>query len=230
MPSAIAARRLELHAAARGDPAAFLRLDGGGLRFSLGSSLADRVVPVEVGADARAIVRGAAVEIALLLATQHRRLAGADALDRLILREEYATLPRVEPVLGPSGGGADVRAAAALAVAAHPLLTGGIVSAWLGKGSAGRSLVALWLTLLGRAFAEMEATRRREPTPLIVALALGSELDAAEAEVRELVRACPSERPLRTAALAALWIAARTGVARAWRDAGRGTDDPLLAR
>jgi hypothetical protein len=230
VPSPVAARRLELHAAARSDPAGFLRLDRAGLRFSLGTSLADLAIPIEVAADARAIVRGAAAEIALLLATHHRRLAGADELDRLILREEYATLPRVAPVLGPAAGGADVRAAAALGFAAHPLLCGGIVGAWLGKGGRGRSLVALWIELLRRAFGEMAATRGREETPLVVALALAAETAAAEGVIRELLPAGPAERPFRAAALAALWVAARTGVARAWRDAGIGEDDRLLAR
>ncbi|HET8540707.1 MAG TPA: hypothetical protein VFL83_12630 [Anaeromyxobacter sp.] len=230
MPSAIAARRLEIYAAARSDPAAFLRLERDGLRFSLGTSIADLAVPIQIAADARAIVRGAISDAALLLSTHHRGFVPTDDVDRLILREEYASLPAADARLGPSVGGPDLRGAAQLAAAVHPALTGGLVTAWMGKGGRGRSLVALWIELLRRAFDEMAATRGRERTPLLVALALSSECAAAERELRPVLPSPPLDRYLRAAALAASWLAARTGLARAWRDAGRGVEDPLLAR
>ncbi|MCK7512106.1 MAG: hypothetical protein MZV70_54075 [Desulfobacterales bacterium] len=46
--SPVAARRLELVAAARAEPLGFLRFEPGKLRFSLGTSLADLAVPVEL--------------------------------------------------------------------------------------------------------------------------------------------------------------------------------------
>jgi hypothetical protein len=230
LPTPLADRRLEIYAASRADPSGFLRLERERLRFSLGTSLAEVAVPVEVAADARAIVRGAAVELALLLSTHHRAFVPAEDRDRLILREEYATLPAVEARLGPGAGGPDLRAAAQLGPAIHPALTGGLLAAWMGKGGKGRSLVALWIELLRRAFAEMAEDRGREETPLLVALALAAEIPAAEREARECLPRAPLDRYLRSAALAATWLAARTGLARAWRDAGRPADDPLLLR
>ncbi|HET7826402.1 MAG TPA: hypothetical protein VFK90_13785, partial [Anaeromyxobacter sp.] len=228
MPSPFALRRLELFSSARQDPTAFLRFDRERLRFSLGTSLADLAIPVELKDDARSIVRAALAEVALLLSTHHRSFVPADDVDQLILREEYGALPQVAPQLGPAGGGPDLRAAAQLAPAIHPALTGGIVGAWMGKGGKGRSLVALWIELLRRGFEEMASTRDREETPLVVALALTSEAAAAERSLRPWLPAPPIDRYLRTAALAAGWLAARTGLARAWRDSGRRVGDPLL--
>ncbi|HEX9307847.1 MAG TPA: hypothetical protein VF894_10180 [Anaeromyxobacter sp.] len=230
MPTPLAARRLEIHAVARADPAGFLRLEREKLRFSLGTSLADVAIPVEIAADARAIFRSAAIDIALLLSTHHRAFVPPDHLDRLILREEYANLPPVTAHLRASGGGPDLRAAAQLGPAVHPALTGGIVAAWMGKGGKGRSLVALWIELLQRAFAEMAETGGREETPVLVALALSAEGVGVERDVKECLPPAPLDRYLRSAALGAIWLAARTGLARAWRDAGRGVDDPLLLR
>lgn len=230
MPSALAARRLEIHAAARADPAGFLRLEAAGVRFSLGTSVADFALPVALADDAAAIVHGAAGEIALLLATHHRAFVPTDDLDALILREGYAGLPIVPRQLGPPPGGPDLRAAAQLAPALHPALTGGIVGAWMGKGGRGRSLVALWIELLRRALEEMAEDRGRERTPLIVTLALSRAAAAADRAVRANVPGPPLDRYLGAAAHVALWLAARTGLARAWRDAGREADDPLLLR
>jgi hypothetical protein len=230
VPSPLALRRLEIFSAARRDPAGFVRFERERMRFSLGTSLADLAVPVELSQDARAIVRGALSEIALLLSTHHRAFVAPDDVDQLILREEYGALPPVHAQLGPSGGGPDLRAAAQLAPAAHPALTGGLVSAWMGKGGKGRSLVALWIELLRRGFGEMAATRDREETPVVVALALAAETAGMDRNLKPFLPSPPVDRYLRTAALAAGWLAARTGLARAWRDAGRAVDDPLLAR
>ncbi len=227
MSSPVAARRLELLTAARPDLQGWLRFEPGKLRFSLGTSLADLAIPVELAADARAIVRAAAVEVALLLATQHKRLVPADELDRLLLREESGGLPSVLPTLGPGAGGADLRAAALLGTQCHPALTGGLLTAWLARGGKGRSLVGLWIELLRRAFEEMPGARGEE-TPLVVALALSAEVAAAEAEVRAFLPVTTAERWLRGGAMTALWVAGRTGVLRAFRDAGRAEPDPLL--
>jgi hypothetical protein len=228
--SPLAARRLEIFSAARLDPAGFVRFEPGRVRFSLGTSLADLAIPVELSADAQGIVRGAAAEIALLLTTHHRAFVPADDLDRLLLREDYAALPQVAPQLGPPPGNPDLRAAAQLAPALHPALTGGLVGAWMGKGGRGRSLVALWIELVRRSLDEHSATRGREETPLIVTLALGAATAAADREIRDALPSPPLDRSFRAASLAALWLAARTGIHRAFRDAGRSPDDPLLAK
>lgn len=230
MPSPLAARRLEIFSAARADPSGFVRLEPGKARFSLGTSLADSALPVAIAPHAGLILRGAAVEVALLLSTHHRGFVPADDLDRLLLREDYAAMPSAPAQLGPPPGNPDLRLAAQLGPALHPALTGGVVGAWMGRGGKGRSLVALWIELLRRALDEMAATRGREETPLVVALALGAATAAVDRDVREVLPAPPLDRYLRAAALAAMWLAARTGVARAWRDAGRSADDPLLAK
>ncbi|MCK7512104.1 MAG: hypothetical protein MZV70_54065 [Desulfobacterales bacterium] len=48
--------------------------------------------------------------------------------------------------------------------------------------------------------------------------------------MREALPPTNAERYLRAAAMTALWVAARTGLGRAFRDAGRPADDPLLLR
>jgi hypothetical protein len=225
--SPLAARRLELHAAARRNPSAFLAIDAGSVRFHLGTSLADFAVPVWVAPDARAAIDAAVTEIALLLATHHRFVPDDDR-DRLIVHERYAQLPAVEPLLGPSSGGPDLRGAAQLAPAVHPALTGGLATAWLGRGGKGNGLAALLIALWKRAFDEMEASGGKEETPLLVALAVSGALHGLDARIRDLLPSPPLDRYLRGAALGAVWIAARTGLARAWRDAGRKVNDPLL--
>ncbi|MFL5272027.1 MAG: hypothetical protein ACJ79E_08180, partial [Anaeromyxobacteraceae bacterium] len=226
----VAARRTALLAAARAGRGDLARLDPARLRFSLGTSIADVRVPVQVAPDAAAIVSGAAVELALLLAAQHRRFLPADDLDRLALVDGSAALPAAAATLGPSGGGPDLRAAAALAPALHPALTGGVVCAWMGKGGRGRSLTALFIEALGRAIAEMDPARGGEDTPLVAALALTSELAAADARVRALLPATPVGRYLGSAAMAGAWLSAATGLARALRGGGRAPNDALALR
>lgn len=231
MASPVATRRIEVLEAARADPEGFLRFAPEALRFSLGTSLGDLAIPIEVDPEARGIVRGAALEVALLLTCHHRSFVPAEVIDRLLLREDSAALPPVPARLGPGkGGGPDLRAAAQLGPGVHPALTGGLVTAWMGRGGRGRSLVALFIELLRRAFEERAETRGREPTPVIVALALAAECDQAARGLDAALPGPPLDRYLRTAARGALWLAARTGLARAWREGGRPADDPLLAR
>ncbi|BDG09381.1 nucleotidyl cyclase domain-containing protein [Anaeromyxobacter paludicola] len=229
MAAALAERRITLYSAARRAPADLVRLDPGALRFSLGTSLGDLRIPVLVAPDARDIVQAAAVQLALLLSTQHRHFVPPEDRDRLLLHPMQATLPTAAPTLGPSGGGPDLRAAAQLAPALHPALTGGVVTAWMGPGGRGRSLTALFIEALRLAFAEMAGTRDREPTPALVALALFEELRGAEERIRDALPAGFGERQLRVATLCGLWVAAQTGVARVLREARRPDDDPLRA-
>jgi len=210
--------------AAGGDP---LRLDPSRLRFSLGTSVQDVRIPVQVAPDARDIARAAASQLSLLLVTQHRHFVPVDDLDRAMLAEGYASLPAPAATLGPSSGGADLRAAAELGAAAHPALTGGLLCAWMGPGGRGRSLTALFIEVLREAFREMEASRESEETPLIAALALDLELRLAEGGAREALPAPPTDRYLRAATFAGLWVAARTGLSRVLRAREGARGDPL---
>jgi hypothetical protein len=230
MGSSFASRRLQIMAAARAAGGDLLRLDQARLRFSLGTSIADVRVPVHVAPGARDIVRSAAAQLAMLLVSQHRAMVPADEMDRFYLADGYATLPAPAATLGPSRGGRDLRAAAQLGAAAHPALTGGIVCAWMGPGGHGRSLTALVIQALGQGFAEMEASRGREETPFLAALALLAELASAEDRVREVLPGPPLDRYLRAAALTGAWVAARTGVARAARAAGLDPGAPLAMK
>ena len=226
----IAARRLRILAEARGQGEPFLSIDPARLRFQLGTSHADLRVPVDLAGDAAAIVRSALDQVGLLLVTHHGRFVPPEELDRLYLREDYGSLPHVADLLAPAAGGPDLRNAAEIALAAHPALQGGVVTAWMGPGGKGRSLTALWIASLRTAAAEMAASPEREETPLLVALALSGALHAAGAGLREVLPGPPHDRWLRAAALTAVWVAARTGVARFARDAGLRPDDPLLLR
>ena len=87
--------------------------------------------------------------------------------------------------------------------------------------------------LLRQSFAEMALSRGREPTPLLVALALSAASSACQREVRDALPGPPLDRYFRAATLCGLWLAARTGLARAWRDAGReqgGAEAPVLLK
>jgi hypothetical protein len=245
MSPSLASRRLQIMAAARAAGGGLLRLEPARLRFSLGTSIADVRVPVQVAPGARDIIRSAAAQLAMLLVSQHRTFVPADEIDRVYLADGYATLPAPTPTLGPSRGGADLRAAAQLGAASHPALTGGILCAWMGPGGRGRSLTALVIQALGQGFAEMEASRRREETPFLVALALFDELaghhvpapcsdparrgwarsdqaraaGSTEERVREVLPGPPLDRYLRAATFTGVWVAARTGLLRVARAA-----------
>jgi hypothetical protein len=230
MGQSFTARRLQIFAALRARPAEFGRLDPSRLRCSLGTSPADPRVPVQVTPEAAQLVRGAAADLALLLSTGHRAFVPRDDFERLVMSEGYAALPTPAQSLGPSGGGVDLRSAARAGAEGHPALTGGILCAWMGPGGRGRSLTALWIDLLGQALDEMARSPEQEETPLLVALALHAELSAAAEAARDRLPSPPVERYLRSALGTGLWVAARTGVARAWRTAGRPEADPLLLR
>src|SRR5512138_1180423 len=155
-------------AAARAAGGGLVRFDPSRLRFSLATSLGDVRIPVHVARDAAAIVGAAAAELGMLLATHHQHFVPAGEIDRVYVSEGYASLPAPAATLGPSGGGADLHAAARLGAAAHPALTGGIVCAWMGPRGRGRSLTGLFIQALQQALAEGEESRQGEETALIV--------------------------------------------------------------
>ncbi len=169
-------------------------------------------------------------QLGLLLCTGYRRTFPAVEMDRLYLREDYASLPPIADQLGIATGGPDLRGAARLALAAHPALTGGLVAAWMGPGGKGRSLTALWIATLRRAGEEMAASPRREETPYLVALGLAEALQGAVGRLNEILPRPPHDRWLRAAAVTGLWVSARTGILRFARDAGLRDEDPLRLR
>lgn len=230
VPSPLAARRIEIYSSVRAFPPGFLSITPGRLRFSLGASLADLSVPVEVTNETRAIVRGAALQAAMLVERLHRDLVGEEALEKLMLREEYATLPAVAPKMGSPPGNPDLRSAAQSGPIVHPALWGGLIGAWMGKGGRGRSLVGLWIELLKKALLEMRSAKNGEATPYLVALVLASEMAEAERSVREVLPPRPLDRFVAEAAMAACFIAAQTGLARVRRDSGPNFDDRLMVR
>ncbi len=231
MASPLAARRIQILTSGVVLPGGELAaLDRSRLRLhALGRSGEVRI-PILVEAGAATLLRAAASELALLLATQHRRLLPIDDLERIRAAGGYVPLPSVAPSLGPSGGGPDLKAAARLGVGVHPALTGGIVCAWMGPGGRGRSLTGLVIEVLRRAFAEGQRSSEREETPVLVALALFPALAAAEEPVRALLPAPPLEGWFRAAVLSGLYVACATGVARALREAAIGpADESALA-
>jgi hypothetical protein len=187
-------------------------------------------VPVHVTGEATAVIQAAVVQVALLVAHHHRRLVPTADMDRLYLREEYAGLPPTTDSLSPPRGGPDLTAAAHVARAAHPALHGGIVTAWMGPGGRGRSLTGLWIMVLRSALADRAPPGAARETPVVAALALQGALREAAGLLREALPAPPHDRWIRAAALTALWVAARTGLLRACREAGLGPDDPLRLR
>ena len=230
MPNPVAARRLEVLAAAQAGGEGFLRFEPGRLRCSLGTSLADLAVPVEVAPEARSHpARGRARGGAAAHPPPPAAGAGRAARPAAAARGLQPGSPPWRRPFGGAGGGPDLRAAAALAAASHPSLTPGLAAAWLGRGGKGRSLVGLWIELLRRAFEE-QASARGEETSVIVALALAAETAAAEQVVREALPVTHADRWLRAGAMMALWTAAQTGLQRAFRDAGLAAGDPARAR
>ncbi|PTL80487.1 hypothetical protein DAT35_28030 [Vitiosangium sp. GDMCC 1.1324] len=196
-----------------------MRLEPGRLRFSLGVSLADIRLPFHITPEAAALFSQGARQLAMMLLSRHRDLVSTGEFDRFLLVEEYATLPALPATLTPGTGGPDTRAAADLATLTHPLLTGGVMAAWLGPGGGGRSLVALVIELLRRAFGEMRESRGREETPALVALMLSTQLPGVESALRALNLPPAVQRQVMTAANTGLYLALRLGVERALREA-----------
>ncbi|HYO54725.1 hypothetical protein [Archangium sp.] len=228
MASPISQRRFELVTQLYGRAADFLRLEPGRLRFSLGVSLADLRLPFHVTPEAAALFPQGARQLAVMLLSRHRALISTGEFDRFLLVEEYSTLPALPQTLSPASGGPDTRATADLATLTHPLLTGGVMAAWLGPGGGGRSLVALVIELMRRAFAEMKESRGREETPALVALMLSSQLPGVEGALRTLELPPSMQRQLMTGATTGLYLALRLGVERALREAQPSED--LAAR
>lgn len=225
----MAGRRLALLRASRVHGRELLRLDPEGLPFHAGGSPADLRIPVHVSEEVTAVVRDAAAEVAMLVAVHHRRFLPPAAVDRILAREEYGSLPVTVDALGPVHGGGDLRAAARLALAAHPALHGGLVTTWLGPQGKGRALSALWTGATANAIAGGAPGGGRE-VAVVVSLALFDALARAAGELAPYLPAPPHDRWVRAAAVTALWVAAQSGLQRAARDASLAAADPLRMR
>jgi hypothetical protein len=219
MPSPIAQRRFELVGQLHGRVGEMLRLEASRLRFSLGVSLADLRLPFHLTPEAAALFPMGVRQLAMMLLSRHRDLVSTGEFDRFLLVEEYSNLPPLPVTLSPATGGPDTRAVADLATLTHPLLTGAVMAAWLGPGGGGRSLVALVIELMRRAFGEMKESRGREETPALVALMLSSQLPGLEGAVRSLELPHSVQRQILTAATTGVYLALRLGVERALREA-----------
>ncbi|MFY0529985.1 hypothetical protein ACN28I_44735 [Archangium gephyra] len=217
--SPIAQRRVELAGQFHGRTSELLRLEPGRLRFSLGVSLAELRLPFHITPEAAALFPQGVRQLAVMLLSRHRDLVSTGEFDRFLLVEEYATLPPLPPTLSPGTGGPDTRATADLATLTHPLLTGGVMAAWLGPGGGGRSLVALVIELMRRAFVEMKESRGREETPALVPLMLSSLLPGVEGALRTLELPALVQRQWVTGTATGLYLALRLGVERAVREA-----------
>lgn len=229
MASPIAERRVALARAFSSGQAALPRFDHTKLRFALGTSMAELKVPFVVTPDVQRIVVQAARQLVLMLVGRHRSLLPTDEFDQFLLDEGFANLPQIAPTLAPPAGGADVRATAELASRLHPALTGGVMSAWLGSGGGGRSLVALTIELFRKAIAEMREARGREETSTLLALIFSSMLPAAEGALRHVPLSPPHDRWFRGAAAVGLFLGLRLGLERAMRDAKLPADVAMRA-
>ncbi len=219
MQNPVAARRTELARAFATRACELPRLEHTRLRFSLGTSISELKVPFHVSADASRIFAAAARQLAFLLLSRHRDQVTEDDFDPFLVSPEFGAIPPAQRLLGTGAGGPDVRATAELGFRLHPALTGGVMAAWLGSGGGGRSLVALVIEVLRKAFAEMQGSRGREETPTVAALMLSSQLAVAEAALREAHLPKAVDRHLRGAAGVGVFLALRLGAERALREA-----------
>ncbi len=210
--------RIGVCSAFRARTVALPELSASRVRFSLGGSAADARVPWDVTAEAARIVGFSGVQLLALLVARHREALTRADHDRLMMDERFAALPEATDHVGwVQVGNPDARAAAAAGPRAHPLLTAGVMAAWLGPGGAGRSLVALLIELLRTAHSEMPRDGREE-TPTLVAAMLATLLGEAAELSRRVPLSPPTDRLLQGAVASGLYLAARTAVERVLRE------------
>ncbi len=214
----IADRRIELARAFTQGRVELPRLEQSRLRFSLGTSVADLKVPFHIARDAERIFTQSARQLTLMLVSRHRDLLKAEEFDRFLINDEFAALPTAGLTLAPGSGGSDVRNTAFLSNKLHPALTGGVMATWLGPGGGGRSLVALVIEVLRKAFTEMTEDRAREETPTLVALMLGSLFGQTDTGMKKMGLSVALDRYFRSATGVGLFLAIRLGAERAARD------------
>ncbi len=218
-----AEERLELIARLRasapgGSLSDAVRLDARGLRFHLGTSLADLRVPVHVDQSIHGALRAAVRDLFFLLALRHRAALRQSEYDRLILLDGFdPRAARTTSFNAPSSVKSEnVRKAFLEAPELHPALDGGVVASWLGSGRPGRVLAGTLNALLRRARGEAPRREPPEPTPYLALLAVRSLSHGALSVLKEFPISGPAGRVLQGAVAAGLVLALRL----ATREAG----------
>ena len=214
MANSLADRRVQLVRAFASKAVELPRLEHTRLRYSLGTSTSELRVPFHVAPDVRRIFTQSASQLALMLVSRHRTLLGAE-FERFMLSDPFDSLPTAPLTLAAAQGGPDILATCELAASAHVGLTGGVMAAWLGAGGGGRSLVALIIAVLRRAFGEGSV---REETATLAALMLSSMLPDVERALTSIVLPAGPDLYLRAAAGAGVFLAIRLGVERVLRE------------
>jgi hypothetical protein len=192
-----------------------LRLDGRGLRFHVGTSLADLRVPVYVDEGVRLVFQAGVRDLFFLLALRHRAALRQNEYDRLILLDGFDPKAARQTSFNAPGSvkAGNVRDAFLDAPELHPALDGGLVASWLGSGRPGRVLVGTLNAILRRAQAETAGREPPEPTAYVALLAIRWLSQQALATLREFPISGPAGRTLHgavaTGLLLALQIATR---------------------
>ena len=164
------------------------------------------------------------MQLLALLASRHKDTLTRADHERFTLDERFSNLPEVaDNVCWVQAGNPDIRETAAQAPRAHPLLTAGVMAAWLGPGGAGRSLVALVIELFRTAVGESQR-QRREETPTLAALFTASLLGDAVQSLSRTPLSPQADRLLRGAAQTGLYLAARTALERVQREVNLGAE------
>ena len=194
-----------------------LRLDGGAMRFHVGTSLADLRVPVHVDDSLAAAVRDAVRDLFFLLCLRHRAAIREHEYDRLLLLDGFdPKIARMPSFLAPASVTRDgVRKAFLEAPELHPALDSGLLASWIAAGRPGRVLVGALNAVLKRAQEEGAAQEQKEPTPYLVLLAMRGLSQHALEMLKDLPVSGPSGRMINGAVAAGLLVAVRLAVREA---------------
>jgi hypothetical protein len=217
-----AEERLELIARLRatapgGSLADALRLDARGLRFHVGTSLADLRVPVHVDPGVRGVVGAAVRDLFFLLALRHRAVLRQNEYDRLILLDGFdPRAARPSSFNAPSTVKSEnVRKAFLEAPELHPALDAGVLASWLGSGRPGRVLAGTLNALLRRAQAEAPRREPPEPTAYLALLAVRSISHGALGVLKDFPVSGAVARTLQGAVAAGVVLALRLAIREA---------------
>ena len=149
---------------------AYLMPDLERARYTLGTSMADRVLPYVLEDSVRVVFRRAFLELASLYVGRNRRTLGEEAYDAFLLGTEESTVPLRPAAYAPPERLKNhaMRAAMARAPRILPGLDCGVLSSWWGSGGRGRELLTSWASLLTQAVAEMASPDTGEKTPYLL--------------------------------------------------------------
>lgn len=139
-------------------------------RYTLGTSMADRVLPYVLEDSVRVVFRRAFKELACLYVGRNRRVLGEEAYDAFLLGTEESTVPLRPAAYTPPEQLKNPAMRAAMARAPR-ILTGldcGVLASWWGSEGRGRELLMSWASLLTQAAAEMATAETGEKTPYLL--------------------------------------------------------------